>query len=115
MGNVVGHVSNVTIPELRERVLQYWRSVDQGLGDRIAAGLAPPVRLAAAKSVVVPMAPVPKIGPTTGMKLVTPAITLNKKMLPTLTPNALSIPSATKYVTARIKDSSNVEIIHALS
>ena len=41
VGNVVGHVSNVTIPELRERVLEYWRSVDQGLGDRIATGLEP--------------------------------------------------------------------------
>jgi catalase len=41
VGNIVGHVSKVTIPELRERVLQYWRNVDQNLGDRIAAGLSP--------------------------------------------------------------------------
>ncbi|MET0303320.1 MAG: catalase [Microbacteriaceae bacterium] len=41
VNNIVGHVSGVTIPELRERVLQYWRNVDQTLGDRVAAGLGP--------------------------------------------------------------------------
>ncbi|WBU36828.1 catalase [Homoserinibacter sp. YIM 151385] len=39
VANIVGHVSGVTIPELRERVLAYWRSVDPQLGDRVAAGL----------------------------------------------------------------------------
>jgi catalase len=41
VGNIVGHVSKVTIPELRERVLTYWRNVDQTLGDAVAAGLEP--------------------------------------------------------------------------
>jgi catalase len=41
VANIIGHVSAVTIPELRERVLQYWRNVDLTLGDRIAAGLGP--------------------------------------------------------------------------
>lgn len=38
----------------------------------IAAGLAPPVRLAVAKPVVVPVAPVPNIGPTTNPFLAPP-------------------------------------------
>jgi catalase len=41
VSNIAGHVSKVTIPELRERVLQYWRNVDQTLGDRVAASLGP--------------------------------------------------------------------------
>lgn len=41
VGNIAGHVSNVTIPELRERVLQYWRNVDATLGNRVAAALPP--------------------------------------------------------------------------
>jgi catalase len=41
IGNIIGHVSKVTIPELRLRVLDYWRQVDQALGDAIAEGLEP--------------------------------------------------------------------------
>ncbi|MFT4124280.1 MAG: catalase [Microbacteriaceae bacterium] len=41
VSNIAGHVSKVTIPELRERVLAYWRSVDETLGDRVAAALDP--------------------------------------------------------------------------
>ena len=41
VSNIAGHVSKVTIPELRERVLQYWRNVDLTLGDRVAAALEP--------------------------------------------------------------------------
>ena len=35
------HVSAVTIPELRERVIQYWTNVDATLGQRVADGLEP--------------------------------------------------------------------------
>jgi catalase len=41
VGNIVGHVSAVTIPSLRERVIQYWTNVDATLGARVAAGLGP--------------------------------------------------------------------------
>jgi catalase len=41
VGNIIGHVSKVTIPELRERVIQYWTNVDATLGSRVAAGLGP--------------------------------------------------------------------------
>ncbi len=41
VSNIAGHVSKVTIPELRERVLQYWRNVDLTLGDRVADALEP--------------------------------------------------------------------------
>jgi len=41
VANIVGHVSKVTIPELRERVVQYWRNVDETLGARVEAGLPP--------------------------------------------------------------------------
>jgi catalase len=41
VGNIIGHVSAVTIPELRERVIQYWTNVDATLGARVAAGLPP--------------------------------------------------------------------------
>ncbi len=41
VSNIVGHVSKVTIPELRERVIHYWRNVDETLGSRVAAGLGP--------------------------------------------------------------------------
>lgn len=35
VANIAGHVSNVTAPELRRRVFDYWRSVDVSLGDRV--------------------------------------------------------------------------------
>ena len=41
VSNIAGHVSKVTIPALRERVVQYWRNVDATLGDRVAAAIAP--------------------------------------------------------------------------
>jgi len=41
VSNIVGHVSAVTIPELRERVIQYWTNVDATLGQRVADGLEP--------------------------------------------------------------------------
>jgi len=41
VSNIVGHVSAVTIPELRERVIQYWTNVDATLGQRVADGLNP--------------------------------------------------------------------------
>lgn len=41
VANIVGHVSAVTIPELRERVIQYWTNVDAWLGQAVAAGLGP--------------------------------------------------------------------------
>lgn len=41
VSNIVGHVSAVTIPELRERVIQYWTNVDATLGQRVADGLDP--------------------------------------------------------------------------
>jgi catalase len=41
VANIIGHVSAVTIPSLRARVLTYWTNVDATLGARIAAGLPP--------------------------------------------------------------------------
>ena len=41
VGNIAGHVSQVTIPELRVRVLQYWSNVDADLGARVGAALPP--------------------------------------------------------------------------
>jgi catalase len=41
VANIAGHVSKVTIPELRERVLAYWAAVDVTLSQRVAAALAP--------------------------------------------------------------------------
>lgn len=35
--NVVGHLCNGVSPEVLERAFQYWRNVDQDMGDRIAA------------------------------------------------------------------------------
>ncbi|RFA16215.1 catalase [Subtercola boreus] len=37
--NIAGHVGQVTIPEIKARALQYWRNVDQTLGDRVEAAL----------------------------------------------------------------------------
>lgn len=39
VGNIVGHVSKVRIPEIRERVLAYWSNVDAWLGEQVAARL----------------------------------------------------------------------------
>ncbi|SDH62122.1 catalase [Agrococcus jejuensis] len=39
VGNIVGHVSKVRIPEIRERVLAYWANVDAWLGEQVAARL----------------------------------------------------------------------------
>jgi catalase len=41
VGNIIGHVSKVTRPELRARVIAYWTAVDGTLGARVAAGLPP--------------------------------------------------------------------------
>jgi catalase len=41
VSNIAGHVSKVTIPELRERVLLYWSNVDVVLGRRVAEALPP--------------------------------------------------------------------------
>jgi catalase len=41
VANIAGHVSKVTDPELRIRVLQYWSNVDATLGGRVAAALEP--------------------------------------------------------------------------
>ncbi len=41
VANVVGHASAVTLPGLRERVIEYWRRIDPQVGARIAAGLEP--------------------------------------------------------------------------
>jgi catalase len=41
VANIAGHVSKVTIPELRERVIQYWTNVDAWLGQAVAAKLDP--------------------------------------------------------------------------
>lgn len=41
VANIAGHVSKVTIPELRERVIQYWTNVDAWLGEAVAAKLDP--------------------------------------------------------------------------
>jgi len=39
--NIVGHVSKVTRPELRERVYEYWTNVHPELGLRVRAGVEP--------------------------------------------------------------------------
>jgi catalase len=41
VANIAGHVSKVTRPELRQRVLQYWANVDSSLSQRVAEALAP--------------------------------------------------------------------------
>jgi catalase len=41
VANIAGHVSKVTDPELRLRVLAYWSNVDTTLGGRVAAALEP--------------------------------------------------------------------------
>jgi catalase len=41
VANIAGHVSKVTIPELRVRVLQYWHNVDATLALRVAEALEP--------------------------------------------------------------------------
>ncbi|MGA1813206.1 MULTISPECIES: catalase [unclassified Frondihabitans] len=41
VGNIVGHVSKVTRPDLLERVFAYWTSVDPDLGARVRAGVSP--------------------------------------------------------------------------
>lgn len=39
--NVTGHVAQVTIPEIRERAVQYWKQVDAWLGAEVEKGLPP--------------------------------------------------------------------------
>jgi catalase len=41
VGNIVGHVSKVTRPELRQRVFEYWANVDPTLGLRVRQGVEP--------------------------------------------------------------------------
>ncbi|WP_378144903.1 catalase [Cnuibacter sp. UC19_7] len=41
VSNIAGHVSKVTIPSLRQRVLEYWHNVDATLSLRVAAELEP--------------------------------------------------------------------------
>ncbi|MWV59076.1 catalase [Rathayibacter sp. VKM Ac-2754] len=41
VSNIAGHVSKVTRPELRQRVLQYWANVDSSLAQRVAEALEP--------------------------------------------------------------------------
>ncbi|MCS5734761.1 catalase [Herbiconiux daphne] len=41
VSNIAGHVSKVTIPELRVRVLEYWHNVDPTLALRVAEALEP--------------------------------------------------------------------------
>ncbi|MBO0983380.1 catalase [Rathayibacter sp. SD072] len=41
VANIAGHVSKVTRPELRQRVLQYWANVDSSLSQRVAEALEP--------------------------------------------------------------------------
>ncbi|PPH65263.1 catalase [Rathayibacter toxicus] len=41
VANIAGHMSKVTRPELRERVLQYWANVDSSLSHRVADALEP--------------------------------------------------------------------------
>ncbi|RKR76187.1 catalase [Frondihabitans australicus] len=41
VGNIVGHVSKVTRPDLLERVFEYWTNVDADLGARVRAGVTP--------------------------------------------------------------------------
>ena len=37
--NIVGHATNAVTPEIQERVVEYWTSVDADLGARVAAGI----------------------------------------------------------------------------
>ncbi|SEF09634.1 catalase [Jiangella alba] len=39
VANIAGHVGNVTIDELRQRVYAYWRGVDETLGKRVEAAV----------------------------------------------------------------------------
>lgn len=39
--NITGHVAQVTIPEIRERAVQYWKNVDGWLGRTVEEGLPP--------------------------------------------------------------------------
>ncbi|GAA2170429.1 catalase [Agrococcus versicolor] len=39
VGNIVGHVSKVRIPEIRARVIEYWTNVDAWLGAQVATRL----------------------------------------------------------------------------
>ncbi len=39
VSNVVGHLSDGVSPAVLARALEYWRNIDQAVGDRIAAGL----------------------------------------------------------------------------
>ncbi|QHC65305.1 catalase [Rathayibacter oskolensis] len=41
VANIAGHVSKVTRPELRQRVLQYWANVDTSLAQRVAEAIEP--------------------------------------------------------------------------
>ncbi|KAA6436087.1 catalase [Agrococcus sediminis] len=41
VANIVGHVGKTRVPEIRARAIQYWKSVDAGLGARVEAGLTP--------------------------------------------------------------------------
>ncbi|AJM76815.1 catalase [Rathayibacter toxicus] len=41
VANIAGHMSKVTRPELRDRVLQYWANVDSSLSHRVADALEP--------------------------------------------------------------------------
>jgi catalase len=36
VSNVVGHLKNGVTKPVLERALEYWRNVDEGIGDRIA-------------------------------------------------------------------------------
>ena len=39
VNNVVGHLKDGVTPPVLERSLQYWRNIDQEIGDRIAKGM----------------------------------------------------------------------------
>lgn len=39
--NITGHVAQVTIPEIRDRAIQYWKNVDGWLGRTVEEGLPP--------------------------------------------------------------------------
>ncbi|GAB3402715.1 catalase [Schumannella luteola] len=41
VGNIAGHVGKTTIPDIRERALQYWDSVDAELGRRVREAVSP--------------------------------------------------------------------------
>ncbi|HXR43855.1 MAG TPA: catalase-related domain-containing protein, partial [Pseudolysinimonas sp.] len=41
--NVAGHASRVTIPGLLERVIEYWRRIDQGVADRVSELIGDPL------------------------------------------------------------------------